>query len=137
MDLINFKDLPDTTTPINATNLNNNFNELDDKIEELKSLNFLTGVETALNIKINSKTVYAKLVEVGKLPNNSEITINVGFNTSNAQLISSDIYTLGSYQQSLPSNSSYCLLGPNGLIIGTSSYYSDYDAQAIIYYIYK
>ena len=28
-----FKDLPDTSTPINATNLNGNFNELDEKTE--------------------------------------------------------------------------------------------------------
>ena len=32
MALIEFKDLPDTTTPLNADNLNNNFNELDNKL---------------------------------------------------------------------------------------------------------
>ena len=32
MALINFQDLPSTTTPINASNLNNNFEELDDKL---------------------------------------------------------------------------------------------------------
>lgn len=31
MALIEFNDLPNTTTPINATNLNNNFNELNNK----------------------------------------------------------------------------------------------------------
>lgn len=35
--MILFKDLPDTTTPLNATNLNNNFDELDNKIIESKN----------------------------------------------------------------------------------------------------
>ncbi len=33
MALITFQDLPNTTTPLNASNLNNNFNELDTKID--------------------------------------------------------------------------------------------------------
>lgn len=33
MSLIEFKDLPDTTTPITAENLNNNFNELKSELE--------------------------------------------------------------------------------------------------------
>lgn len=33
MALIEFQDLPNTTTPINAQNLNNNFDELDEKTE--------------------------------------------------------------------------------------------------------
>ena len=32
MSLVEFKNLPDTTTPINAANLNNNFNELNSQI---------------------------------------------------------------------------------------------------------
>ena len=34
MALIEFKNKPDTTTPINADNLNHNFNELDTKLAE-------------------------------------------------------------------------------------------------------
>jgi hypothetical protein len=35
MALIEFKDYPNTSTPLNAENLNNNFNELKEKIEKL------------------------------------------------------------------------------------------------------
>ena len=35
MALIEFKNKPDTTTPINATNLNNNFNELNNNVNAL------------------------------------------------------------------------------------------------------
>ena len=35
MALIEFKDLPDTSTPLTADSLNNNFDELNDDIEEL------------------------------------------------------------------------------------------------------
>ena len=34
MSLITFQDLPNITTPINAQNLNNNFNELDEKSDK-------------------------------------------------------------------------------------------------------
>lgn len=37
MALIEFKDLPDTTTPLTADNLNNNFNELNNKINNINS----------------------------------------------------------------------------------------------------
>lgn len=35
MNLIEFKNKPDTTTPINKTNLNHNFKEIKEKIEEM------------------------------------------------------------------------------------------------------
>ena len=38
--MIEFKDLPDTSTPITADNLNNNFNELNEKIETCKTVTF-------------------------------------------------------------------------------------------------
>ena len=44
MSLIAFQDLPNTTTPVNADNLNNNFEYLDDNDEELNNM------ITALNI---------------------------------------------------------------------------------------
>lgn len=37
MDLIEFKSLPDTSTPVNASNLNHNFSELNNGIDELKT----------------------------------------------------------------------------------------------------
>lgn len=42
MSLITFKNLPDTSTPITAENLNNNFNELNNKINNIGS--FAIGV---------------------------------------------------------------------------------------------
>lgn len=38
MDLIQFKNLPDTSTPLNADNLNHNFNELKNGIDGLNEL---------------------------------------------------------------------------------------------------
>lgn len=37
MDLIKFKSLPDTSTPLNADNLNHNFNKLNTDIDDLKT----------------------------------------------------------------------------------------------------
>lgn len=41
MALIEFQDLPNTTTPLTASNLNNNFNELDDKIDTKTSTAYI------------------------------------------------------------------------------------------------
>lgn len=43
MALIEFKDKPNTTTPLNATNLNNNFNELNRKCNQLKGVVLFNG----------------------------------------------------------------------------------------------
>jgi len=59
MALIEFQDLPNTTTPLTASNLNNNFNELDSKIEDIYSTS-----ETITNKKwTNNKPVYRKVLE--------------------------------------------------------------------------
>lgn len=52
MALIEFKNKPDLTTPINATNLNNNFSELDNKIGDLSELE--TDDKTSLVDAINN-----------------------------------------------------------------------------------
>lgn len=50
MALIEFKNLPDTSTPINATNLNNNFNELNTEILDLTNVKTVTYSESITNI---------------------------------------------------------------------------------------
>lgn len=65
MALIEFKNLPDTTTPINAENLNNNFDELDDGLSN--KVNF-DELNDGLSNKVN---LYKK-----SLPNGSTITFN-------------------------------------------------------------
>jgi hypothetical protein len=53
MALIEFKDLPDTSTAINSLNLNNNFNELDTKVNNLSILETHT-----IDVNITSGTSY-------------------------------------------------------------------------------
>lgn len=64
MALIEFKNKPDTSSPINANNLNNNFNELntninntDDKIGDLNDLETTNKSSTVVAInELNAKT---------------------------------------------------------------------------------
>lgn len=67
MALIEFKNLPDTSTPLNAENLNNNFNELNDSIEELKESNVYSEEEQVIGIWLNGKPLYRKIYS-GKAP---------------------------------------------------------------------
>jgi len=69
MSLVTFKDLPDTSTPINANNLNNNF-------EYLKSLNDYSANEVKIGTWINDKPLYKKVIDFGNLPNNTSKTVN-------------------------------------------------------------
>ena len=62
MSLIEFKNLPDTSTPLNAENLNNNFNELDNKA------NYSTN-EIVVGKWIDNKKIYRKVYQT-TLPNN-------------------------------------------------------------------
>ena len=43
MALVEFKNKPDTTTPINATNLNNNFNYLNEQLSDIYNLIYPIG----------------------------------------------------------------------------------------------
>lgn len=74
MALIEFKDKPNTTTPINATNLNNNFNELVSKVVE--------GQETALNEYVGGKQVYRLYKNLGSLPNNTSGSYQTGLSSN-------------------------------------------------------
>ena len=67
MALIEFKDLPDTTTPVTAENLNNNFEELDNKIDNLIEEDSWTPTisawnETAPTLTYTSRRGYYKKI---------------------------------------------------------------------------
>ena len=72
--MITFKNKPDTTTPINAENLNANFNELVSKVVE--------GQETALNEYVGGKQVYRLYKNLGVLPNNTTDSYQTGLSSN-------------------------------------------------------
>lgn len=77
MALVEFKDLPDTSTPINATNLNNNFQELTNKWARLKPnlVITLTGTsETAIPLSIDAKNGNFTVNSNGELVIGSDIS---------------------------------------------------------------
>lgn len=59
MSLVIFKNLPDTTTPLTAENLNSNFEYLDDKAS--LATNYLTD-EVKIGTWINGKPLYRKVI---------------------------------------------------------------------------
>ena len=61
MALIQFKNLPDTSTPLTAENLNNNFNYLDGKTDNYSTSEVLTD-----KVWIDGKPIYRKVI-VGEI----------------------------------------------------------------------
>ena len=82
MALIEFKNLPDTSTPLTAENLNNNF-------EYLKSMNDFSTNETVIGKYIDGRPIYRKVYDCGNLPNTTSknIATNLIFNNSNCIMI--------------------------------------------------
>ena len=79
MDKINFQNLPNTTTPINATNMN----LLQTNVENaINSLNVYTSSEKAIGEWIDGKTIYRKVIE---------LTTATGTNSFPISDVSSDI----------------------------------------------
>lgn len=81
MNKIEFKDLPDTTTPFTASL----FNDLQDNVQEAIDL---TNTYSLSEIKIGSwlgKPLYRKVIDFGTLPNISSKSVSTGL--SNIQLI--------------------------------------------------
>ena len=72
MALIEFKNLPDTSTPLNAENLNNNFNDLKNKIENITVL--YTG-DTATNTLTLSQSIFDFSIVIVKIKNASTLLI--------------------------------------------------------------
>lgn len=66
MALIEFKDLPDKSTPLNSANLNNNFNELkngiDDLSENLKNNSTFSTEEKIIGTFTDGKPIYRQTI---------------------------------------------------------------------------
>jgi len=71
MALIEFKDLPDTTTPLTAENLNNNFEYLNEK-------NNYSTEEKIIGV-FKSKPLYRQIIEISEL-GASGVTKNINLN---------------------------------------------------------
>lgn len=77
MALIEFKDLPDTTTPLTASNLNNNFNELLSEINDIKNRNIYSSNEIKTNeIWIDGKPIYRKVITASNIGASFDTTIS-------------------------------------------------------------
>ncbi len=69
MALIEFKNKPDTTTPINADNLNHNFNELDTKLAETgDKIGNLSDLETVDKSNVVDAINEVKINDTGWIP---------------------------------------------------------------------
>ena len=114
MALIEFENYPSTTSPINAGNLNNNFNELDNKIGDLNNLKTTnkTSIVDAINesLKYNSysndeidtlqkwidgKTIYKKIIYVSNIDCTSEGFKTVNHNIQNFDRLVDARYMFG------------------------------------------
>lgn len=75
MEKIEFKDLPDTTTPLSASNLNT----MQDNIEEAINVSDIYSTdEIVIGKWINGKPIYRKVIATGNLTNNSAKNIPHG-----------------------------------------------------------
>ena len=61
MSLIEFKDLPDTTTPLNSTNLNNNFNFFCNMITVSGPDESITTTSDSQRVKISLNSTFAQV----------------------------------------------------------------------------
>ena len=71
MNLIEFQDYPSTETPLNAENLNHNFNELN-------KANTYSEEEQVIGTWIDGKPLYRKVVDAGYLANAGRTTTTTG-----------------------------------------------------------
>lgn len=114
------------------------FNIMQDNMENATQRDITTnGEPVKCGYKIDGKDVYVKRINIGTLPNNTEITVDVGINSSTAQIVDIKITTIGSYQQKMPNNFVYSLLTPNGLVIGTTANLTSYTGIATIEFTYS
>lgn len=130
MALVTFEDLPSTNTPINASNLNNNFNEL--KTQSIYSTN-----ETPIGIWINGETLYRKTIDCGALVANSTKTVDTGL--SNVTYIDFDgICTQNGngwpYKMSTATNPARLTISNNQIQIQVSGDLSTYTGYVTILY---
>ena len=87
MDKINFQNLPDTTTPVNATNLNQLQINVENGIADAIKEEITTGIEFATNEYIDGEQVYRKRIDTGALPNAAGKQVSSGLTPSNINIV--------------------------------------------------
>lgn len=97
MALVEFKNKPDTTTPINATNLNNNFNEINGELYYKSGDNYHIDAQYYAGgvLTGSAKTIQFSIILPKRLDNISSVNINQIYLTArgiNGYLLNS--YTL-------------------------------------------
>ena len=97
MALKEFKDYPNTETPIDAGNLNFNFSELDQKIDDEVTNNTQIDYTTDGNAvkcgyQIDGKDVYVKRIFCETFPNNTNKTWPIGIDLSKNTIIKVEGY---------------------------------------------
>lgn len=99
MNKIEFKNLPDTTTPIDADNLN----DLQDNVEEAINLvSNYSSEEKVIGTWIDNKPLYRKIISTGNLPNTSVKNINHGISNLDKYINMYGIVSDGAYSIPLP-----------------------------------
>lgn len=116
MEKIEFKDLPDTTTPLSASNLNT----MQDNIEEAIDLtNTYSSDEVLIGKWINNKPIYRKTFNFGTLPDTTEKSISTNLNANDVHIVkiygiayrsSDDTYYTLPYASPTDENNISCLV---------------------------
>ena len=111
MALIEFKDLPDTTTPLNASNLNNNFNECYKEDTGWQNIEYL-NTYSSYNANAYNPLQYRKI--------GNQVFIR-GMITSSTTGAVGWYATAGALPSSArPRKSVYCIADDSGTAIGVS-----------------
>ena len=97
MALKEFKDYPNTETPIDSINLNFNFSDLDQKIDDEIANNTQIDYTTGGNAvkcgyQIDGKDVYVKRIFCETFPNNTNKTWPIGIDLSKNTIIKVEGY---------------------------------------------
>ena len=69
MNKINFTNLPDQTTPINATNMNLLQTNVENAIDEVGKIGQYSTAETRIGTWVNNKPLYRKILYAPQPPN--------------------------------------------------------------------
>ena len=77
MNKINFTNLPDQTTPINATNMNLLQTNVENAIDEVGKIGQYSTAETRIGTWVNNKPLYRKILTINAPELNSNIYHNI------------------------------------------------------------
>ena len=155
MNKINFQNLPNTTTPVNATNLNqvqtnveNAINSVDTAVTnlqtEVNTKSTYSTTETVIGTWIDGKPIYRKVIDIGNLPNNDykDVAHNIN-NIRDFTKIDAIINTGTGYYYSLNMRGTSVMFADNTTVIradttkiqiGTTGNYSAQSGYAILEY---